>query len=127
MNSDFFADPRLIVDEHGRDEGRLRLSVLNGTGLPLAAIVVSAELRYRPDDPGPFAMLGPATIETWEPPYFPAGTPTFEFDLSYPPELAAIVDDVTITYVVVASEYRGSLDEDLIDGTIDGAGDGDSE
>jgi hypothetical protein len=116
MTSDFFADPRLIVDEHGREEGRIRLSVLNGTGLPLSVIVVSGELRYQPEDPEPFALLGPATVESWEPPYFQAGAQTFEFDLTYPEELEAIINDVSINFIVVASEFRGVEDDDLLAG-----------
>ena len=108
MSPEFFADPRLIVDEHGRDEGKLRLSVLNGTGLPLALIVLSAEVRTTPDDAEPLATLGPVTVESWEPPFFEAGAQTFEFDVTYPDELRTIIDDVTITYVVVATEFRGS-------------------
>jgi hypothetical protein len=116
MTTDFFADPRLIVDEHGRDEGRVRLSVLNGTGLPLSVIVVSAELRYQPEDPEPFALLGPVTVESWEPPYFAAGAQTFEFDMSYPDELEPIIRDVSLNFIVVATEFRGVEDDDLLDG-----------
>lgn len=114
QSPEFFADPRLIVDDHGHDDGRIRLSVLNGTGLPLSIIVVSAELRYRTDDEEPFALLGPVTVESWEPPYFAAGVQTFEFDLGYPEELAAIIDEVTITFIVVASEFQGAEDDDLL-------------
>jgi hypothetical protein len=116
---EFFADPRLIVDDHGHDEGRIRLSVLNGTGLALSTIVVSAELRYRADDEEPFALLGPVTVESWEPPYFAAGVQTFEFDLGYPEELAAIIDDVVITYIVVASEFQGVEDDDLLGSDVE--------
>ena len=117
-SAEFFADPRLIIDEHGRDEGRIRLSVLNGTGLPLALIVVSAELRYRAEDPEPFALLGPVTVESWEPPYFAAGAQTFEFDLTYPEELGPIINDITFEYIVVATEFRGIVDDDLIDDAL---------
>jgi hypothetical protein len=128
MTSEFFADPRLIIDDHGRDEGRIRLSVLNGTGLPLSVIVVSAELRYRPEDEEPFALLGPVTVESWEPPYFAAGAQTFEFDLTYPEELSPIIDDVAINYIVVASEFRGVEDDDLLgDGGLLGGIDDETE
>jgi 5'-deoxynucleotidase YfbR-like HD superfamily hydrolase len=114
--NEFFADPRLIVDEHGREDGRIRLSVLNGTGLPLSVIVVTAEVRYTPEDPEPFALLGPVTVESWEPPYFAAGAQTFEFDMSYPEEIAAIIDDVSIAFIAVATEFQGVEDDDLVEG-----------
>ena len=115
---DFFADPRLLVEEHGHDAGSFRLTVFNGTGLPLALIVVSAELRHTAEDEQPFEILGPVTLETWAPPFFPAGSHSFEFELTYPEELAGSINDAVITYVVVASEYTGPMDEDLLSGNI---------